>query len=624
MADKEQDKPKKFIEFKIAKTPTTRASQACTNCRDRKVRCDALRQGMPCTNCRLDHTQCKLAGARKQRARTQPPRPSQAAKPPPIPPAKRLMGRFAAYKPATERPPPHVPRQFPVRLRFLKPIPRRLNDEDVRYLQIKGAMSVPERSSLRVFIRAYVDHVHPYMPILDLQALLSSICENRAESRVSVFLMQAILFASVSFVPEGFLTTAGYKDRESARKTLFQRAKLLYDLDVEDDMLVIVQGLLLLTLWHGTPDEPTGCWDWAGLSVTWAQRLGLHNDQNSDLLLMPPADRGLRRRVWWAVYIRDRLTALWMRRPARIEDESSNVPPLALDDFDKPIDSKPILCFMEDSAHLSNASSQKELAVAFLDLSTLCVHIGHFLKASFTTPNLSILENTYILQTCSDNVRKCKSDLYTWFRERQLRYDGLFESGTNVIVKTLTSLIRMVYSATQINLFLFERFNLPFMEPITPEVSKEACVVTDTMFQLSGNNLIRYLPMTAINVVMPAIAVHILEMASPDPILRPQGYRRLQQCLNALGEVSTTYAVAGLPQILYEASALGSTAILPFQALERGRESQASFYSINLQRQILMGACRSFDDIPLELPTLSGGQEDQSYADFVNLGQLAN
>ncbi|KAL3441652.1 fungal-specific transcription factor domain-containing protein [Aspergillus insuetus] len=582
MADKEQDRPKKFIEFKITKTPSMRASEACINCRGRKVRCDALRQGMPCTTCRLDHTQCELAGARKQRARTRPPRPSQAAKPPPIPPAKRLMGRFAAYKTATERPPPHAPRQFPVPLRFLKPIPRRLNDEDVRFLQIKGAMSVPKRSSLRVFIRAYVDHVHPYMPILDLEALLSSICQNRAESR------------------------------------------LLYAFDVEDDMLVIVQGLLLLTLWHGTPDEPTGCWDWAGLSVTWAQRLGLHNDQNSGLLHMPSADRGLRRRVWWAVYIRDRLTALWMRRPARIEDEFSNVPPLALDDFDKPIDSKPLLCFMEDSAHLSNASSQKELAVAFLDLSTLCVHIGHFLKANFTTPNLSILENTYILRRFSDNVRKCRSDLYTWFRERQLRYDGLFESGTNVIVKTLTSLIRMVYSAVQMNLFLFERFKLPFMEPITPEVSKEACVVTDTMSQLSGNNLIRYLPITAINVIMPAIAVHILEMTSSDPILRPQGYQRLQQCLNALGEVGATYAVAGLPQILYEASALGNTAILPFQALERGRELQASFYSINLQRQISMGACTSFDDIPLELPTLLGGKEDQSFADSVNLGQLAN
>jgi hypothetical protein len=188
-----------------------------------------------------------------------------------------------------------------------------------------------------------------------------------------------------------------------------------------------------------------------------------------------------------------------MRRPARIEDESSNIPPLALGDFDEPIDSKPLLCFMEDSAHLSNASSQKELAVTFLDLSTLCVHIGHFLKANFTTPNLSILENTYILQRCSDNVRNCRSDLYTWFRGRELRYDGLFESGTNVIVKTLTSVIRMVYSAAQINLFLFERFKLPFMEPITPEESKEAWVVTDTMSQLSGDNLIRYLPITAIN-----------------------------------------------------------------------------------------------------------------------------
>ncbi|KAJ5974816.1 hypothetical protein N7481_008523 [Penicillium waksmanii] len=597
MAYKEQEQSRNF-EFKIAKTPATRASQACIKCRDRKVRCDALRQGMPCTNCRSDHMQCTLTEGRKQTARlvwllvpkhsasmfesegaksprNRPPRPSKAAKPPPIPP-----DRFAAYKGATERPPPAgVSRQFPDRLRFLKPLPRRLNDEDIRFLQIKEAMNVPERNDLRVFIRAYVDHVHPYMPILNLEELLSSICEDRAESR------------------------------------------LLYDLDVEDDILVVVQGLLLLTLWHGTPDEPTGCWDWAGLSVTGAQRLGLHNDQNPDTLNMSPAQRGLRRRVWWAVYIRDRLTALWMRRPARIEDESFNVPPLALDDFDRNIASKPLLRFMEDSAHLSNASSQKELAVAFLDLSTLSVHIGRFLKYRFITPKLSILENSCSLQRCSDNMRDCSGELYRWFRDRQLRYDGLFEPETNVIVKTLKSLVRMLYSSAQINIFLFERFELPFVETITPEVSEEARAVTEMMSQLSGNHLIQYLPITAVNVVMPAIAVHILEMTSSNPILRPQGYRRLQQCLHSLGEVSTTYAVAGFPQILYEASVFGSAAILPFQALERGREQQASFYSINLQRQILMDACTSFDDITLELPTLPGEPENLSYTDVVNAGQ---
>ncbi|KAL2793797.1 fungal-specific transcription factor domain-containing protein [Aspergillus keveii] len=603
MTSNKQQDDFQVIEFKVARARSTRASRACINCRDRKVRCDALRQGMPCTNCRLDNGECVLGKARKGKSKHR-----EAAKA-----STSSTHRTVETVPdpaETSRPPQRV-HHFPARFRFLKKLSCRLKHDEISFLQAKGALSVPERPSLRVFLRAYVYHVHPYMPILDLHWLIASICDNRAEYRMSLFLLQAILFASVPFVTETFLSVAGYKDRECARRTLFHRAKTLYDFDVEDDKLVVVQGLLLLSLWHGTPDDLSGCWDWAGLSITWALRLGLDRDGE------PPASRGykwetrgLRRRIWWSVYIRDRLTALWMQRAARIDDRSFSVPTLTLDDFERPIVSKALLGFMYDSDHLSSARAREELGEAFIDLSTLCGHIGRVLDIKFKSPESIAYRGICEFDEFSTKVRKCKRDLRAWFMDRQLRYNMLVTSGTtNGVIRTLSSLVRMLYSTTQINLFLFERLDLSSEETTMPELSDEARKITETMSTLSQAKLIQYLPITAVNVLLPAVAIHILELGSADPTLSRTGYQSLGKCFDALRQLSAVYSVAGLPNLLYEASVLGTTAALPFRALAKAREAHVPFTGYTLERRILAGGCAAFEDIVLDLPSVPSGGE---------------
>ncbi|KAL1983145.1 hypothetical protein VTN96DRAFT_475 [Rasamsonia emersonii] len=45
-----------------------RASQACSTCRARKVRCDMLETGLPCSRCRIDRFECATE-PRKKRGR---------------------------------------------------------------------------------------------------------------------------------------------------------------------------------------------------------------------------------------------------------------------------------------------------------------------------------------------------------------------------------------------------------------------------------------------------------------------------------------------------------------------------------------------------------------------------
>lgn len=44
-----------------------RASQACHNCRTRKVKCDLVAAGIPCSNCKADNVECIVIESRRSR-----------------------------------------------------------------------------------------------------------------------------------------------------------------------------------------------------------------------------------------------------------------------------------------------------------------------------------------------------------------------------------------------------------------------------------------------------------------------------------------------------------------------------------------------------------------------------
>jgi hypothetical protein len=100
-----------------------------------------------------------------------------------------------------------------------------------------------------------------------------------------------------------------------------------------------------------------------------------------------------------------------MQRAARIDDRSFSVPTLSLDDFERPIVSKALLGFMYDSDHLSSARAREELAEAFIDLSTLCGHIGRVLDIKFKSPESIAYRGICEFDEFSTRVQTCKRDL---------------------------------------------------------------------------------------------------------------------------------------------------------------------------------------------------------------------
>lgn len=111
--------------------------------------------------------------------------------------------------------------------RFIKPLPAKIGPEEISYLEKKGALTVPKGTLRSEMLRAYVEFVHPYMPLLDLHDFLTVIDRSDgSKGKVSLILFQAVMFAGSAFVDMSHLRSAGYATRKEARKDFFQKTRV--------------------------------------------------------------------------------------------------------------------------------------------------------------------------------------------------------------------------------------------------------------------------------------------------------------------------------------------------------------------------------------------------------------
>lgn len=110
---------------------------------------------------------------------------------------------------------------------FLRPLPTKIAAEDVKYLHIKGALSLPTLPLQNALLQAYVEYVHPYMPLMDLNSFLGTInSRDGRNGQTSLFLYQAVMFAASAFVDMKHLREGGYPTRKAARKSFFQKTRV--------------------------------------------------------------------------------------------------------------------------------------------------------------------------------------------------------------------------------------------------------------------------------------------------------------------------------------------------------------------------------------------------------------
>ncbi|KIW26988.1 uncharacterized protein PV07_06770 [Cladophialophora immunda] len=287
------------------------------------------------------------------------------------------------------QPPEGIP---PRELRaFFQPLPKRFTDADIAYLRSKGALDLPHERLLNETIRCYFEYIHPFLPLLDPAELLIVVdgaSSYQSGPQLSLLLFHSVLFAAVPFVDESLVREAGYANLKTARKAFFEKAKLLYDMDFEYDSITIIQSVLLMSFWSDrqTQDAHKQTWHWVNIGISLAQTIGLNQDPAS--LPLPPKKKSLRKRLWWCCFLRDRVISLYLSRPLRIQGEEFNVPLPTVEDME--IDS-PCTSLNSDTSshrrlHLScyDRTTQTELAEIFISFLKLCIVIGTIMSAQYS------------------------------------------------------------------------------------------------------------------------------------------------------------------------------------------------------------------------------------------------
>ncbi|KAI1150910.1 fungal-specific transcription factor domain-containing protein [Nemania diffusa] len=459
---------------------------------------------------------------------------------------------------------------FSQNYRFLRPLPSKIAPEDVDYLRAKGALSVPYPPLQKALLHAYVEYVHPYMPLLDLHSFLSIVdAQDGSRGQTSLFLYQAVMFCATAFVRSKVLKEAGYASRKAARRAFFSKARLLYDFDYENDRLLLVQGLLLMTYWYETPDDQKDTWHWMGVAISLGHTIGLHrNPANTN---MPPQRRKLWKRIWWSCFMRDRLIALGMRRPTRIKDEDFDVPMLEESDFDIKALPDNVQAVGPDCTLLRDVGMQQELAQMCIAKAKLSLCISHMLKAQYsvlictkthpenvTNSTMMLLPNKQLDNM--ETIAKCDHGLTQWAETlpESCKYRPLspldVQNGRGVIALQ-RNLLHMVYfttvSALHRPLFLpssprnFQQTPSQVQQQISRiRVCSSAMQITRMVAELNALGLERFLPTTGVTVVLPAMIIHMIEMKNPSQVIQAAAHKGFQQCMRVMERLRDTYSAA--------------------------------------------------------------------------------
>ncbi|KAI5921360.1 transcription factor CTF1 [Camillea tinctor] len=453
---------------------------------------------------------------------------------------------------------------------FIRPLPARIAREDVDYLHAKTALSLPNLALQNALLRAYVEYVHPYMPLIDLHAFLSAVnARDGLCGQISLFLYQSIMFAATAYVDVKYLKEAGYPNRKAARKAFFYKARILYDLDYESDRLILVQALLLMTYWYETPDDQKDTWHWMGVAISLAHTIGLHrNPANTS---MSPRKQKLWKRIWWSCFMRDRLIALGMRRPTRIQDEDFDVPMLEESDFEIEALPDEIQAVVGAECTLvRDVCIQQELALMCIAKAKLCLCISHMLKAQYsvlirdksrpenTTNSTMMLFPNKKLDNV-EGVKHCDLELMTWVDSLPAccRYRPLTQhdvQGGRATVSVQRNLLHMVYYTTVSALHRPQFLpSSPLHAPQTPvqvqemsrmRVRDAAAHITRMVAELSVLRLDKLLPTTGVTVILPAMIIHLLEMKNPAPQARENAMRGFRQCMRVMERLRDIYSAA--------------------------------------------------------------------------------
>ncbi|KAI3316847.1 hypothetical protein HD806DRAFT_527558 [Xylariaceae sp. AK1471] len=411
-----------------------------------------------------------------------------------------------------------------------------LMPQDVAYLRSKGVFSVPSDSICQALLTAYFYHVHPIMPVVDAAAVLTSF-RNGGASAVNLLLLWSMFSVAASYVDKAVVRQAGYQSHKEMKKSMFIRAKCLYDNGCEEDRISIIQSVSLLAFWYSDLGERTESWHWMGIAISLSQTLGLNRDPDRAQYntRLSNRQRQLWQRIWWSCLFRDRWLSLGMGRPMRINIRDCDTPMPSAEDL------------TNDFSELPPVVRAKYMPPDFRQLADNWVALLHLSKVLGT-----ILYENY----CPTGPLPSLTWIEATEEELMLCIAQAGERPTDAspVLSFYSYHLRLHFNAAMIALWRPYSNRVATGIPLDQEDAwfalvrqkiRTAAANTNTMLdKVISDQLIGYIGPMTVPLLVPAMNSHLLESKSSDPLIRQSSLNKLDLYMMVLKKIQDVYTSA--------------------------------------------------------------------------------
>ncbi|CAG8620568.1 5751_t:CDS:2 [Paraglomus brasilianum] len=182
-------------------------------------------------------------------------------------------------------------------------------------------IALPSRELCDELVDTYFQEIHPCIPFIDKTDFMEKYKDLENNPQVL-----GLLFAIMS-------VAARQIDRPSVRlhpdepstagDQFFYRAKELLADDFDESNIITLQALLVMAM-NQQGKKNSRCWLYTGMAIRMAQDMGLHRDSSKWNLDARQAE--IRKRLWWACFMSDRIVSAGLGRPVVIQEQDFDAP----------------------------------------------------------------------------------------------------------------------------------------------------------------------------------------------------------------------------------------------------------------------------------------------------------
>lgn len=207
-------------------------------------------------------------------------------------------------------------------------ISERMSDRSSSIVSNQSAASSLPPNALKEVLTSYFQIVHPFYPVIARQWF----CDKYFKNDIPPLLLNSVCFAACYHCPMSVIFQMGYPSREKAKEVFYLEAKRLFDEDQEDDIVVVLQAVILLSFYGGKTRRVWNSRSWLAIAITIAEEMGLH--RLTSRIKMNEADKCHLKIIWWCIVFRDFFTSLSYGRPPKTHDPNADTELLTVEDFD--------------------------------------------------------------------------------------------------------------------------------------------------------------------------------------------------------------------------------------------------------------------------------------------------